>query len=86
VQDTQSFRLGLVATQQWGDRGGGIQPRMAIERETAIQPGEEVTLTFPYVAPAEGRFENHWVMHLEAPGKASAYSGTPLIVETEATP
>lgn len=63
-----------------------------------VEPGQQVTLEFPFVGPREGRFENHWVLYMEVPGNRLAftagwapdiryaYFGTPLLVETVVEP
>ncbi len=79
-------RVALSTTAQWGVDDEDLLPRVYLATEGTLQPGESLKVDVPYVGPREGRFENHWVMTLEVPGKPKAYFGTPLLVETVVTP
>jgi len=75
----------LETTQQWGSHDEDRLPKIALGSGGQIKPGEEVRLSFPYVGPKVGRFENHWVLSMRMPGRPPVYFGTPLLVETSVT-
>lgn len=75
-------RLRLHPTQQWGSGEEGGPPDISLGDKGVIQPGQSVTVTFPYAPNRTGRFENHWILTLDITGKPRAYFGTPVIVET----
>ena len=65
-----TFRLS--AMQQWGSRDEDRLPKIRLGQKGEVGPGQSVTISFPYVAPSEGKFENHWVMRLDLNDKRLA--------------
>ncbi len=72
----------LCSTALWGEQDEERLPRIRLEGSKALRTGESVTVQVPYVGCKEGRFENHWIMAIEAPGKQRVYFGSPLLAET----
>lgn len=72
--------ISLRGTQLWGERNIAALPRLGLSKDVA--PGESITFELPYVAPTEGEFQNHWVMHIDTPKVGSAWFGSPLRVMT----
>jgi hypothetical protein len=81
ARDGVIFRLNT--TQLWGSMEEGKLTAYPLGASGVIEPGRTVSVQIPYVAPAVGLFENHWVVSLDAAGKGRAFVGTPLLVETE---
>jgi len=73
----------LRTMQQWGIQEDGKLPVISLGSTGVVSSGESVTVTVPYAAIREGRFENHWVVCADTEHRL-AYIGSPLLVETEA--
>lgn len=95
IAHPERLRFWLQTSQLWGSREETKLPQIAFGEGKVIAPGQSVTVSFPYVGPRTGRFENHWVMRLAAtdadpktgkPVTREAWFGTPLLVETVVLP
>jgi hypothetical protein len=75
-------RVYLQTTQLWNEKNEGRLAQISLGEPRVIEAVQTVTVSFPYVGREEGRFENHWVMHLESKGGSGAWFGTPLRVQT----
>ena len=82
LRPDSGIRVCLQTAQLWDETSESPLPQISLGEPRIISPGQSVTITFPYVGRAEGRFQNHWVMRLEAKGGSGAWFGTPLRVET----
>jgi hypothetical protein len=75
-------RVYLQTAQLWDEKNEGHLAQISLGEPRVIETGQSVTVSFPYVGREEGRYENHWVMRLEAKGGSGAWFGTPLRVQT----
>jgi hypothetical protein len=92
----EGLQFWLQTAQLWGRQDDDHLSRYSLPDQAAVQPGETVTISFAYVAPRVGRFENHWVMRMAVPTKGrttgwdekvrQAWFGTPLLAETIVKP
>ena len=72
----------MQTAQLWDERNEANLPKVGIPLEGEVAPGGEITLKFPYVAPAAGEFANHWVMRMSTEKVGAAWFGSPLRVMT----
>ncbi|MGC8863264.1 MAG: hypothetical protein ACP5R5_10885 [Armatimonadota bacterium] len=84
LNDPGETRIFLCNTALWGDDDEGRLPTIPLDQsgKETVNTGEDVTVQIPYAAVKKGRFENHWVMALEVPGRQRVYFGSPLLTET----
>jgi hypothetical protein len=78
-------RVWLQTAQLWGDQNEGRLAQLALGVARVVEPGQEVTLTFPYVGREAGDFENHWCLRLDTKAGGSAWFGSPLRAQTKVT-
>lgn len=88
----EKLRYWMQTTQIWGSFEEKILSGTTLTGKESVAPGDEISVTFPYVGPKTGAFENHWILRFEVvddPAKNClngpvkyAYFGTPLLVET----
>jgi len=76
------MRIWLQTAQLWNEKNDGFLPQVGLGEPRVIPHGSTFTVTFPYVGRIPGKFQNHWVMRLEAKGGSGAWFGTPLRVQT----
>jgi hypothetical protein len=85
LRPESGLRVYLQTAQLWDERNEGRLPQVGLGEPRVIEPGQTVTVSFPYVGRAVGEFENHWITRLEAKGGSGAWFGTPLRVQTTVT-
>jgi hypothetical protein len=92
----EELRFWLQTAQLWGRQDDEHLPQYGLGNQPSVAPGETVTISFPYVGPRPGCFENHWVLRMAVPTKGrttgwdekvrQAWFGTPLLAETVVKP
>ena len=84
LDDAGGAQVRLCSTALWGECDEQRLPTIPLDPDgkKTVATGESVTVRIPYAAIKKGRFENHWVMALDVPGRQRAYFGSPLLAET----